>query len=364
MYLQAKGKYSKQAHVSIPEGCYEEEFGRSGFFGPVSQMYHTHPPTAWTRIEGPLRPRSFDCNQLAEKQSSSVVSDRVTMLYNQDVSFAIERPMAAIDWFFRNADGDEVFFIHRGAGLLQTDFGPMHFEPGDYIVIPRGTTYRFLPVGTDNFFLVFESKSAIRQPDRGMLGQHALYDQTVIETPEPVPLLEEGNEWEIKIKRLDEITSVFYPYPPLDVAGWKGDLCVWKINIRNIRPVMSHLAHLPPSVHTTMLGHNFVLCTFLPRPLETDPEAVRVPFFHRNIDYDEVLFYHDGEFFSRDGIKPGMITLHPQGIHHGPHPKAIESSKQKTGTNEMAVMLDTLNPLKTTSEADVCEWTDYWRSWQ
>ncbi len=366
MYPQAKGKFSKQAHVAIPEGCYEEEFGREGFFGPVSQLYHTNPPTGWTRIEGNLRPHAFDT---AEAPASfQVVPDRLTLLYNDDVSLSIERPAKKIDWFFRNADGDEVVFIHRGKGIVQTDFGPLSFEPGDYIVIPRGTTYRFLPDSKDNFFLVIESKTPIREPERGMLGRHALYDQTVIETPEPEPLVEKPeekkNEWEIKVKRLNELTSVFYPYPPLDVAGWKGDLSVWKLNVKNICPVMSHRAHLPPSVHTTMLARNFVICTFLPRPLETDPDAVKVPFFHRNIDFDEVLFYHDGDFFSRDSIKPGMITMHPQGIHHGPHPKAIESSKTKTDTNEVAVMLDARNPLHMTPEALQCEWTDYWKSWQ
>jgi len=357
MHLQAKGKFSRQAHVSIPPGCHEEEFGRGGFFGPVSQLYHENPPTGWTRIEGPLRPHAFDFNTLTPP-------DRTLLLYNNDVSFSIDRLQKKNDWFFRNADGDEIFFIHRGSGRLQTDFGGMAYQPGDYIVMPRGITYRFLPADADNFFLVFESKSVIRQPDRGILGQHALYDQTVIETPEPQPVKEDLKEWEIKVKRLNELTSIFYPYSPLDVVGWKGDLYPWKLNIQDIRPVMSHLTHLPPSIHTTFVGHQFVICTFLPRPLETDPEAVRVPFYHRNIDYDEVLFYHDGEFFSRDGIKPGMVTLHPQGIHHGPHPKAVEESKTKTHTTEIAVMLDVINPLSVTSEAKNMEITDYWKSWQ
>jgi homogentisate 1,2-dioxygenase len=364
MYLQAKGKYSKQAHVAIPEGTYEEEFGRDGFFGPVSHLYHQFAPTGWTRIEGQLRPHAYDCKQLPLTQTPPGAPDRVTLLHNQDVAVQIARPQKAHDWYFRNADGDEVFFIHEGKGQLETDFGPLTFEPGDYIVIPRGTTYRFIPHGEQNFYLVFESKTRIQEPDRGILGQHALYDATVIETPTPFPSLETGKEWEIKVKRLNQLSSIFYPFNPIDTVGWKGDLMVWKLNVRDIRPVMSHRVHLPPSVHTTLKAHNFVICTFLPRPLETEPDAMRVPFYHRNIDFDEMIFYHSGDFFSRDGIKPGMVTMHPQGIHHGPHPKAMENSWNKTETEEVAVMIDTINPLEVTAEATQVEWADYWRSWQ
>lgn len=364
MYLQAKGTFSKQAHVAIPNGLHEEEFGRDGFYGPVSQLYHQHSPTGWTRIEGPLRPQAFDCTKLPQVPSAPVVPDRVTLLYNADVSVQIVRPAQGHDWFFRNADGDEVFFVHQGEGRLETDFGPLRFGPGDYLIIPRGTTYRFQPDDSDNLFLLFESRGRIQEPDRGLLGQHALYDQTVIETPTPEPVLETGREWEIKVKRLNQLTSVFYPYHPMDVVGWKGDLTVWKLNVNDIRPVMSHRVHLPPSAHSTFKADGFVVCTFLPRPLESEPDAMRVPFYHRNIDYDEVIFYHSGDFFSRDGIHPGMVTLHPQGIHHGPHPKAVEASWHKTHTQEIAVMIDTVNPLEVTPEAKLSEWGDYWRSWQ
>ena len=150
----------------------------------------------------------------------------------------------------------------------------------------------------------------------------------------------------------------------MDVVGWKGDLTAFKLNVRDIRPIMSHRYHLPPSVHTTFLGGNFVICTFVPRPFESEPEAMRVPFYHRNIDYDEVLFYHDGDFFSRQHIKPGMLTLHPQGIHHGPHPKAAEKAAGKEGTDEIAVMVDTRYPLKIAKAAEGVEWADYVNSWK
>jgi homogentisate 1,2-dioxygenase len=196
----------------------------------------------------------------------------------------------------------------------------------------------------------------------------------VVETPSPEPAPAgdltgsqpgpQGEpEWEVRIKREGEYTSVFYPFNPLDVVGWKGDLCPIKLNIKDYRPVMSHRVHLPPSVHTTFLANNFVICSFVPRPFETDPEAMRVPFFHRNIDYDEVLFYHDGNFFSRHGIDAGMVTWHPQGIHHGPHPKAIGAVKNKVDTDEYAVMLDTRYPLKMTGEGQAAEWPEYHMSW-
>ncbi len=363
MYPLVKGTVTHQAHVALPEGTYEEEHGRDGFFGPVSHLYRTHAPTAWTRIEGPLKPRAFDCLKAHAAASADSILDRVPLLYNEDVVMHFACPAQPMTYYFRNADGDEIYFIHKGHGILETDFGPLYFEPGDYIVIPRGTTYRLLPETTDNAFLVIESFSKIRQPDRGIMGQHALYDPAIIKTPTPQPI-QEDTEWEVRIKRLNELTSVFYPFNPMDVVGWKGDLTVWQLNIRDFRPVMSHRAHLAPSVHSTFVGKGFVVCSFVPRPLEEDPEAVRVPFYHRNIDYDEVLFYHAGNFFSRHGIDSGMITFHPQGIHHGPHPQAVEAVKKKTATDEVAVMLDASRPLRMTPEAQSAEWRDYYLSWQ
>jgi homogentisate 1,2-dioxygenase len=363
IFTLAKGRYAAQAHVGLPEGTYEEELARNGFFGRTSHLYHANPPTGWTRIEGNLRPRAIRCMDLAPANRHDPYGEPVTFLYNDDVALKISRPAQAMPYYFRNADADEVYFIHAGTGRIETDFGPLDYEPGDYLVIPRGTTYRLLPETAENFYLLIESNSEIRLPDKGMLGRHALFDPGVIQTPEPAPSLQSGGEWEVRVKRCGEYTSIFYPFDPIDVVGWKGDFTVWKLNVRDFRPVMSHRYHLPPSVHTTFLGHNFVVCTFAPRPLESDPEAVRVPFYHRNIDFDEVIFYHDGDFFSRDGIAPGMVTFHPQGIHHGPHPKAINASKAKTETQEYAVMVDAKRPLKLSPEALSAEWAEYWASW-
>ena len=374
-----KGNAPKQAHVGIPEGLYEEEYGRNGFFGRTTHLYHAHPPTSWTRISGPLQPHAIRACDLRPPDFDDPRGLPVTFLSNQDVSIRVSRRSQPMPFYFRNADGDEVYFVHQGHGLIETDFGPIDYEKGDYIVIPRGITYRVIPSTSDNFFLIIESYSEIGLPERGMLGHHALFDPGVIRTPEPSALLQEAlggpaagsralpredNEWEVVIRRENALTSVFYPFNPLDVVAWKGDATTWQLNVRDIRPVTSPRYHLPPSVHTTFLGRNFVICTFLPRPLETeDPQALRVPFYHRNIDFDEVIFYHDGDFFSRDGISSGWVTLHPQGIHHGPHPKATLAARTKERTDETAVMIDTRRPLSLSPEAVACEWEAYPMTW-
>jgi homogentisate 1,2-dioxygenase len=368
MYPLKKGKIASQAHVGIPEGTYEEEHGRKGFFGKSAHLYHAHPPTGWTRFEGKLRPHCFDLNKLEPRDLSHPCGAPLAFLANDDIKIMVSRRSQPMPYYMRNADGDQLVFVHRGEGVIETDFGPMPFEKGDYIVLPRSVTYRPVPKTTDNFFLVIQSKGEFDEPDRGMLGQHALYDPAVIVTPEPVPMPDGeppggGHEWEVRVKHEDEYSKVFYPFNPLDVVGWKGDLTVWKINMRDIRPVMSHRAHLPPSAHATFVTPGAVICSFLPRPLEQDPAAARVPFFHRNTDYDEFIFYHDGDFFSKDNIKPGMATLHPRGIHHGPHPKALANQKQKSSTDEYAVMLDGLNPLHVLPAAEPAEWKEYWASW-
>jgi homogentisate 1,2-dioxygenase len=363
MYPLQRGKFAPQAHVGIPEGTFEEEHGRKGFYGKSTHLYHAHPPTGWTRFEGKLRPHLFDLNRLAPSDCHDPDGMPAAFLGNRDVTLYVSRRSQPMPFYYRNAAGDELIFVHRGRGVVETDFGPLPFEPGDYLVMPRAVTYRLVPETQDNFFLIIQSRTEFDQPDKGLLGHHALYDPGVISIPEPAPLLDDNREWEVRIKADDEISKVFYPFNPIDVVGWKGDLTVWKINMRDIRPVMSHRAHLPPSAHTTFVTEGAVVCSFLPRPLEQDPEALRVPFFHRNTDYDEFLFYHDGDFFSKDNIKPGYATLHPRGIHHGPHPKALANQHRKTQTDEYAVMLDGLNPIHVLPAGEQVEWKEYWASW-
>jgi homogentisate 1,2-dioxygenase len=363
MFPLKKGKTTVQAHVGLPAGTFEEEHGRKGFFGKSAHLYHANPPTGWIRFEGKLRPHCFDLNKLKPTDQSDPKGSSVAFLGNGDLKLLVSRRTEPMPFYYRNADGDELYFVHRGEGTIETDFGPLTFEKGDYIIIPRAVTYRVVPKTRDNFFLITESTSEFEQPEKGLIGQHALYDPGVITTPDPKPNLDDRNEWEVRIRVEGEYSSVYYPFNPLDVVGWKGDLTVWKINMRDIRPIMSHRAHLPPSAHSTFITKGAVVCSFLPRPLEEDPQALRVPFFHRNTDYDEFIFYHDGNFFSRDNIVAGMATLHPRGIHHGPHPKALAGQLKKTHTDEYAVMLDGLNPIHVLPAGEEVEWREYWMSW-
>lgn len=359
-----KGKVTLQAHVNLPEGTVEEEYARRGFFGRTSHMYRSEPPVGWTNIEGDLRPRAYVADDLSGLGDGDYLSGRVAFLENQDCILSFGLVSAPMDFFFRNADADEVLFVHRGGGEIETDFGPLTYERGDYLVIPRGTIYRFLP-SEETALLTVESTGEVEIPDRGIVGQHALFDPSVIRVPAPDPARSTGDgPFRVVVKRQGKLSTITYPFHPINTVGYKGDLTVWQLNVRDIRPIHSERYHLPPTAHITFLMQNVVICTFLPRPLETgDPNALRVPFYHANIDFDEVIFYHDGEFFSRGGITPGMVTFHPQGIHHGPHPKAAEVAKTKDRTNEKAVMIDTRNPLNPTAAADSAEVKAYWKSW-
>ena len=358
--FKSSGTFSKQAHVKIPEGLYEEEHGRKGFFGRVSQIYHQNPPVNWTNIEGDLKPRC----QKPMFGDHLEVNYFQPILFNSDVTISIAHYTVSFECFFRNADFDELYFIHGGEGHIETIYGHLTYKPGDYITIPRGTTYKLFVKNPTKIFKI-ESNSEFEQPDRGMLGPNALYDQTVIETPESALGSEQDlKEYKVEIKRLGKITTVTYPFNPLDAKGWKGSVYPSKLSIYDICPVMSHKYHIPPSGHTTFVCRNFVVCSFVERPLEDSKHGVlRVPFYHSNIDYDEVLFYHQGDFFSRDNIDAGALTFHPQGIHHGPHPKAFNSVDEKTHTNEFAVMVDTRYPIQATEWFNKHEVSDYWKSW-
>lgn len=359
-----KGRVTRQAHVDIPTGTVEEEYARRGFFGRASHLYRTRPPVEWSALEGDLRPMALSAVDLPGL-GGDWLAGRSVFLSNADVVLAMATLAHPMPYFFRNADADEVLFAHRGAGTLETDFGPLNYTAGDYLVVPRGTVYRVVP-HQPSAFLVIESRDEVELPDRGLLGKHALFDPDVINVPEPVEATPwpDTTEYQVKVKRAGALSTITYPFHPLNTVGWKGDLTVWQLNVKDIRPVSSERYHLPPTAHVTFLMRNAVICTFLPRPLETgDPKALRVPFYHSNIDFDEVIFYHDGEFFSRAGISPGMVTFHPQGIHHGPQPAAVARAHENTRTSEQAVMVDTRNPLVASPAAQQVSVPDYWRSW-
>jgi homogentisate 1,2-dioxygenase len=269
----------------------------------------------------------------------------------------------------RDGDGDVLLFVHRGSGALFCDFGHLSIAQGYYVVIPRGTMWRIETAAPMQMLAIEATGSSFMLPDKGLLGPHAIFDPAVLETPAIDDCFRDqqgSTETRVAVKKRGAVSWMTYPFNPLDAVGWHGELSVVRLNVRDIRPVMSHRYHLPPSAHTTFLGDRFVVCTFAPRPFETDPGAIKVPFFHNNDDYDEVLFYHDGDFFSRDNIHPGMMTLHPSGFTHGPHPKALTRmfEQPKTMTDEYAVMIDTRDPLEIGEAATRVEWTDYKNSWK
>jgi len=357
--FKSSGEFTKQAHVKIPKGLYEEEHGRKGFFGRVAHLYHENPLTEWTSIEGDLKPRQlpniFEREEVQEKFEPA--------LFNNDVIFSYGTFYKSFKNFFRNADFDEVFFIHEGEGKIETIFGHINFVRGDYVMIPRGTTYKLYTQKLCKLIKI-ESASEFEQPTRGILGPNALYDQTAITVPEAALGTEVAKEYVIEIKHLSKSTFVTYPYNPLDVRGWKGSLYPFKISIYDYCPINSHKYHIPPSGHSMFIAKNFIICSFVARPLEfTSEQVLKVPFYHLNIDYDEVLFYHEGDFFSRDNITQGSMTFHPQGIHHGPHPNAFKKADEKTFTDEYAVMLDTRNPLYRSDFFSKYENELYWKSW-
>lgn len=366
----SKGKVPKQAHVAIPEGLYEEEHGRQGFYGRVTQFYHLHPPTEWNRIEGPLKPRAFNTYDMRPTDMTDPRGEPIKLLYNNDVAIFVSRRSAPMPFCFRNGDGDEIHFIHQGRGTLQSDFGPLSYVEGDYLVIPKGTTYRVVPETSDNFTLIVQSRGEVDFPERGGVGHYAPFDYGVLETPEPEPVKEDSKEWELRVRRRGEYTSVFYDFCPIDIVGWKGTLSVFKLNVKDFRPLMSEGIHLPPSAHCTFKAPGFVVCTFAPRPLEGDPQALRVPWYHRNIDYDEVFFVHSGDFTlsRRSGTTPfGVLSYNPQGLHHGPQPGVLEGSiknwKKDARLEFVAVNVDTEEPLIMAPEAQEVEIKGYADLW-
>jgi len=364
------GQASRQAHADLPPGTYERELGKEGFFGPATHMYHRHPPTGWTSWEGPLRPRAFDLNALVQPGDGISPFAAPPVLGNKSLEmrfWTLPRKMPALA---RNADGDQLLFLHAGGGEFFCDYGHLAVTAGDYIVIPRGTMWRLEPSAAMRILLIEATNSSYQLPDRGIAGAHAIFDPAILDLPMLddafLAQQQDAGEWQVQVKRQNEISTVTYPFNPLDAVGWQGDLAPFRLNVKDIRPLMSHRFHLPPSAHTCFVADRFVVATFVPRPFETDPGAIKVPFFHNNDDYDEVIFYHAGDFFSRDNIKPGMMTFHPCGFTHGPHPKALQSMLQpkKPATDEVAVMIDARDALTVLPGAHQAEWTGYADSWK
>lgn len=363
-----EGTCSRQAHADFPEGTYERELGQEGFFGNCTHMIHTHAPTAWTNIEGPLQPRAWDLKKLDTADNSPWNATEI--LANAACRVRWWNIDTSMEHLVRNGDGDELLFIHEGSAELFCDYGHLRIEVGDYVLLPRGTMWRLEVIKPLKILMTEATNGAYRLPDKGLVGPHAIFDLAMLDVPSLNERFkaQQSSEQETKviIKRRNALTTFTFAFNPLDAMGWHGTQIPLRINVKDIRPLMSHRYHLPPSAHTTFVADRFVVCTFTPRPIESDPGALKVPFYHNNDDYEEFIFYHRGEFFSRDNIHPGMTTFHPSGFTHGPHPgafkKGADSSRKET--DEYAVMIDLRDSVDIGEKMESVEWKEYVHSWK
>lgn len=379
---QRQGTIPHKRHIVFRNsegGLYHEElFGTEGFSGTSSLVYHLHPPTMVKSMSDPVSVRPVAAIEDNLKAMSFVSFDsppaddyldsRKTLFFNDDLQIAVARPKQSMnDYFFKNADSDELIFIHNGSGVLKSMYGSVEFKYGDYLVIPRGTVYQMKFISTDNHLLIVESHSPVRTPkryrnDSGQLLEHSPFCERDFRLPLNFETKDEKGEFLIKIKKRGLIYPYIYEYHPFDLVGWDGYSYPYAFSVFNFEPITGRI-HMPPPVHQNFEGRNFVICSFVPRLYDYHPDAIPAPYHHSNIDADELLYYVDGDFMSRNNIQKGQITLHPGGIPHGPHPGAIERSIGKKETNELAVMIDPFNPVKITPEALGIEVKDYYKSW-
>jgi homogentisate 1,2-dioxygenase len=329
-------------------------------------MAHLGPVQHHAEQERVFRHRHFLTAELAPGPSPTL--DRIPLLFNQDVELAIAAPSRDDDFFFRNAEGDEIVFVCEGSGVLESVFGELDFRAGDYLVIPRGILHRYRLDKVPQRYLVIESEGYVRTPRRyrnehGQLNENAPYSERDIRRPRFVPPRNQKGEFRALVRKDNSLTEMELKWHPFDVAGWDGYYYPWALNIEDFEPRVGRF-HLPPPIHQTFEGDGFVVCSFCPRPFDFDANAVPAPYNHSNVMSDEVLFYANSEFMSRKGIRYGSVTLHPDGLPHGPHPGRYEGSVGQKETKELAVMVDTFKPLRVSAEASGIEDHDYWRSWQ
>ena len=357
---------------------YEQLFGTIGFDGMSSLLYHTHRPTMVRDVlkSVDMTPKlAVQKNMLSRKllgfgvePADDFLESRVPLLVNNDLIFGLAAPRKSLtDYFYKNADSDEMLFVHRGSGKLRTLFGTIPFQYGDYLIIPRGVIYQIEFDTTDNKLMYVESHSPIYTPKRyrnhfGQLLEHAPFCERDIIRPRDLETHDETGDFLIKIKKQGSLHSLVYASHPFDVVGWDGYNFPYGFSIFNFEPITGRV-HQPPPVHQTFQTDTFVVCSFVPRLYDYHPMAIPAPYNHSNIDSDEVIYYVDGDFMSRNDIAPGHITLHPGGIPHGPAPGAMERSIGKKETQEYAVMVDTFRPLMLTEQAMKLDDGTYYKSW-
>lgn len=376
------GKIPAKRHVQFrkPDGelYYEQLFGTVGFDGMSSLLYHIHRPTIIREMAGSLdmrpeiavehniTPRRLHGFNIAPK--ADFLESRVPLMVNKDLILGLAAPSESLRaYFYKNADADELLFVHKGKGVLRTQLGNIPFEYGDYLLIPRGIIYQIDFETSDNRLLYLEAFSPLYTPKRyrnwfGQLLEHSPYCERDMKLPQTLETHDEIGSFEIKVKKQGILHNIVYASHPFDVVGYDGYNYPYAISIHNFEPITGRI-HQPPPVHQMFENAGFVVCSFCPRLYDYHPLSIPAPYNHSNIDSDEILYYVDGDFMSRNDIAPGHITLHPAGIPHGPHPGAYERSIGKTETEELAVMVDTFKPFALTKQAMGLDDGKYFRSW-
>jgi homogentisate 1,2-dioxygenase len=360
-------------------GLYSEQlFSTEGFSNDYSLLYHCHPPTQIIKTE----PQVDVSPQIAEekmlqhrcfegfniKPVKDFLQSRIPILVNSDCHIVLAAPQQSMtDYFYKNTDADEMIFVHEGSGTVHTQYGELPFSYGDYIILPRGTIYQIKFANENNRLFIVESFSPLRYPKKymskfGQLMEHSPYCERDIRPPHHLKTIDEKGDYLIKAKKKGILYGLHYGTHPFDVVGWDGCCYPYIFSIHDFEPITGRV-HQPPPVHQTFESNAFVVCSFVPRLYDYHPNAIPAPYNHSNIDSDELLYYVDGDFMSRKNVTRGMITLHPAGIPHGPHPGAVEKSIGAKETKELAVMVDTFHPLMLTKQALEIENTGYIMSW-
>jgi homogentisate 1,2-dioxygenase len=381
-YYHSLGNIPHKRHTQFrkPDGnLYSEQlFSTEGFSNDYSLLYHIYPPTQIIKTEKPvdvspkiaeekmLSHRSFEGFKIAPVKD--YLESRIPILVNNDVHIVLASPKTSVtEYFYKNTDADEMIFVHEGSGVLRTLYGEITFGYGDYLVIPRGSIYQIHFNDENNRLFIVESFSPIRFPKRylsknGQLLEHAPFCERDIRTPQNLQTHDEKGDFIIKAKKRGILYNLHYGTHPFDVVGWDGCCYPYAFSIHDFEPITGRV-HQPPPVHQTFEANNFVVCSFVPRLYDYHPQAIPAPYNHSNIDSDELLYYVDGDFMSRKNVTRGMITLHPAGIPHGPHPGSVEKSIGAKETKELVVMVDTFHPLMLTKQALDIENGNYVMSW-
>jgi homogentisate 1,2-dioxygenase len=372
--------HKRHTQFRKPDGSLyaEQLFSTEGFSNDYSLLYHSFPPTDIIHTDVPIdvAPRVAEDKMLKHRSfegfkvqpADDYLKSRKTILMNNDCHISLAAPRQSMsNYFYKNADADELIFVHEGSGTLHTMYGNIEFGYGDYLVIPRGTIYQMSFRFADNRLFIVESFSPIHFPKKyvsknGQLLEHSPFCERDIRPPKELVTIEEKGDFLIQTKKKGSLFGIHYGHHPFDVVGWDGCCYPFAFSIHDFEPITGRV-HQPPPVHQTFEGNNYVVCSFCPRLFDYHPNSIPAPYNHSNIDSDELIYYVDGDFMSRKNVTRGMITLHPGGIPHGPHPGAVEKSIGAKETKELAVMVDTFHPLLLTMAALEIENPGYTMSW-